>query len=59
MLTESQIRARIRSQLRASLLLTDIANLMKQTFKTVPELAGVVVDVADTSEEVIDAIEAA
>ena len=59
MLTESQIRARIRSQLRASLLLTDIANLMKQTFETVPELAGVVVDVADTSEEVIDAIEAA
>ena len=40
-------------------MLTDIANLMKQTFKTVPELAGVVVDVADTSEEVIDAIEAA
>ena len=40
-------------------MLTDIANLMKQTFETVPELAGVVVDVADTSEEVIDAIEAA
>lgn len=36
----------------------NIANLMKQAFETVPELAGVVVDVAETSEEVMDAIEA-
>ena len=36
----------------------NIANLMKQAFEAVPELAGVVVDVAETSEEVMDAIEA-